>query len=184
MKTMKVLAVVAFLVGLRAPVQAQGPLPVQVICFKGKVSQPDGTTIKAYQPICKQTKNAVKRSSDFKPAKSGNRYVVLLVAIKTADTPVVTSISYTAAISDPLSQSFPYHIISLPWVFETSDVEAMGEAVIDGGLPVAVDFFSDYVDEINSYGTFGKEISEEFEEEIAERVKREIDRTFEEKAKK
>ena len=52
-----------------------------------------------------------------------------------------------AAISDPLSQSFPYLIASVPWVFQASESRLLALATIEAGLPIAVVFFEALVAE-------------------------------------
>ena len=181
MNVKRVLPVLLLLAGFAVPLQAQGPLPVHVICTKGK-----GT----YKPICKHVKQAVNASPQFRQARSGNRYVVLLYA-KTCKTAgpgggpgcnigdIAMSVTFEAVINDPLSHSFPYHIASIPYVFTPSESRILGAAIILGGLPVAVDFFSAVVDEINSYGTSGREL-ESTGDEILEEMKLEMDKILKE----
>ncbi len=177
MKIKKVLAVVAVLAGFSVPLQAQRSLPVEVICVKGQ-----GT----YQPICQHTKQAVGRSSEFRKAKSGNRYVVIVYAEKgQIDGGIIDmAVAYGAVLSDPLSKLFPYSIGGIPFVFAPSESRIWGEALIIGGLPVFVDAFSAVVNEINSYGTLQRELSEDTGNDIIEKMKFEIDKILREKTKK
>ena len=166
MNVKRVLPILLVLAGFSVPVQAQGTLPVQVVCTKLQGF---------YKPICNHVKKAVNASSQFRQAKNGNRYVVILVA-QTGEIDgglVDMSIVVGAILSDPLTNQFPYHIVSVPWVFAPSESRALGAAIVSGGLPVAVDVFSDVVDEINSYGTSGTEL--EFAgDDILEEVKLEM----------
>ena len=73
----EVLLVLAISMGFSLPLQAQSALPVQVICTK---------TQGVYKPICGHMKQAVSSSAEFRPAKNGNRYIVLLFA-KTPSVP-------------------------------------------------------------------------------------------------
>lgn len=169
----KALLVLAVLVGFSVPLQAQTALPVEVICTKGA-----GT----YKPICGHVKQAVKKSPLFKKAKRGNRYVVSLFAetgeIGGGD--IDMSITYAAAISDPLSQVFPYHIASIPFVFSPSESRALGVGIVDGGLLIAVLIFSAVVDEINSYGILERQLSEATVDDIQKEMKLEMERILEE----
>lgn len=152
-----ILVVLVVLVGVSEPLHAQAPLPVQVICV-----QDVGT----FQPICDQTNQAVNASPQYIQAMSGNRYILVLNA-KTCvpgDTinglgcnigDVLMSATYAAAISDPLSQTFPYHIATVPWVFAVSDAPALGAVLVTEGFLVAAAFFPAVVDEINSLRTSG-----------------------------
>jgi len=167
MNVKRVLPVLLLLAGFAVPLQAQGTLPVQVVCVKG---DPDN-----YKPICGHTKQAVNRSPLYRQAKNGNRYVVILDAfsgrIEGGD--IVMSITMGARISDPLSQVFMYHIATIPWVFSPSESSITGELIVSEGLPVAILFFSLVVDEINSYGASGRELTEATEaaEDILRKMK-------------
>ncbi len=118
-----ILVALVVLLGFSVPLHAQAPLPVHVICTEN-----EGT----YQPICDHTKQAVDASPQFEQATSGNRYIVLLFA-KTCETAgaggglgcnigdIAMSVTFEAAINNPLSHSFPHHIGTFPWVFAPSE---------------------------------------------------------------
>jgi len=168
----KALLVLAVLVGFSASLQAQ-ELPVQVLCFKGSGS---------YKPICNQVKKAVNGSSQFRQARSGNRYVVILGAltgnIQGGD--VDMSVMFGAVLSDPLSQVFPYQIVTIPLVFSPSESSIVAEGLISVFLPIAVAAFSAVVDDINSSGPSGRELSEATVDDILEKMQFEMDRLLKE----
>ena len=184
-KALLVLIVLMGLAWFSMPLQAQTALPVQVVCTTGP-----GT----YKPICGDVKQAVKGSSLYKPAKNGNRYVVLLYA-KTCETAapgggpgcsrgdVVVSVTFEVIISDLLSHSFPYHIASVPWVLSPSESRVLAEAVVQAGLPVAVLTFSAVVDEINSHGISERQLGEAAVDEILKQMKLEMNRFLKEQTK-
>jgi hypothetical protein len=169
MKIMKILATVAVLAGLSVPVQAQRALPVQVVCIKG-TGDPYHTY---YKPICGAVKKAVNKSSEYKQAKKGNRYVLILDAWsgEVASGDVIMSITVGAKISDPLSKMFPYLVASIPHSFMPSELSVTAAAIVNGALPVATDFFSDYVDEINSFAYLQQEFGEDIHDDIATKMK-------------
>ena len=168
----KTLAVLAVLAGFGGPLYAQ-ELPVQVFCAKGAG---------IYKPICNQVKQAVKRSPLYKPAKNGSRYVVILWA-ETGDIAngdIAMSATFGAVTSDTLSQTFPYHILSGPLVFPPSDSAAVAQAIVDGGLLVAVTVFEAVVGEINSYGASARQLDDATLEELQSKMKSEINRVWKE----
>ena len=177
MNAKRVLPLLVVLAGFSVPAQAQGPLPVHVHCVKGQ-----GT----YKPICSDVKQALKRSPLFKPAKNGSRYYVHLFA-ETGEIDgglVSMSITYGAHLGDPLSQVFPHMISSFPWVLDPSDSRLLGEVIVSTGLPFAIGLFTDVVDEINSYGTLGRELSEATGDDISEKMKFEMDKILKEQTNK
>ncbi|MGH9459837.1 MAG: hypothetical protein ACRD1X_01360 [Vicinamibacteria bacterium] len=168
----KALAVLAVLAGFGGPLYAQ-ELPVEVFCAKGAG---------IYKPICNQVKQAVKRSPLYKPAKNGSRYVVILWAEtgNIANGDIAMSATFGAVTSDTLSQTFPYHILSVPLVFPPSDSAAVAQSIVDGGLLVAVITFEAVVGEINSYGASTRQLDEATLEELQSKLKSEISRIWKE----
>jgi hypothetical protein len=169
----KALTVLAVLAGFGGPLYAQSELPVQVFCAKGAG---------IYKPICNQVKQAVKRSPLYKPAKNGSRYVVLLWAEtgNIANGDISMSATFGAVTSDTLSQTFPYHILSGPLVFPPSESAAVAQAVVDGGLTIAVIAFETVVGEVNSYGASVTQLDEDTVEELQLRMRSEIERVMKE----
>jgi predicted aspartyl protease len=86
------------------------------------------------------------------------------------------SVAYGAILSDPLSQLFPYNIVTIPLVFSPSESSAVATGIIDGGLVAAAIIFEAVVNEINSYGASTRQLDEATVEEIQTKVKSEIDR--------
>ena len=166
-----VFLVLAVLAGFSVPLQAQGTLPVQVVCVREQGP---------YKPICNHVKQAVNTSPQFRQAKSGSRYVLILFALKDIlkdieAGAVLMSVSFGAVISDPLSERFMYHIATIPTVFFPSQSQMTAQTIVNERLPVAVTLFSDAVDEINSYGPSGKEFSEATVEDILREMMIEMD---------
>jgi hypothetical protein len=169
----KALAVLAVLAGFGGPLYAQSELPVQVFCAKGAG---------IYKPICNQVKQAVKTSPLYKPAKNGSRYVVILWA-ETGDIAngdIAMSATFGAITGDTLSQIFPYHILTGPLVFPPSDSAAVAQAVVDGGLTIAVIAFEGVVGEINSYGASTRQLDEATVEDLQLKMRSEIERVMKE----
>ena len=166
----------AMLAGLSSPLYSQSATPVEVACVKGA-----GT----YKAICGQVKKAVKQNPLFKPSKKGNRYAVVLYARtgEIANGDIVMSVAYGAALSDQLSQRFPYNIITLPLVFSPAESAAVAAGVIDGGLVAAAVIFEAFADQINSYGASTMQFDEATITEVEKQVKSEIDRIVREETR-
>jgi len=178
----KTLAILALLAGFSGPVYAQTKTPVQVVCVRGQ-----GT----YKALCGQVKKAVNQSAIFKKGNKGTRYTITLFA-KNCQTsnPVgeqgcnpgdaVTSVAFGAALSDQLSQVFPYAIATIPWAFTPSQSQALAVGIVDGGLLAAAIIFEAVVGEINSYGASARQLDEASVEDFQRTIKLEIERVMKE----
>ena len=167
MNVKRVLPALLLLAGFAVPLQAQGTLPVQIVCVKGA-----GT----FKPLCSDTKKAVNSNPQFRQARNGARYVVILFAQKGKidGGRISAAIAIGAILSDPLSQQFPYSFGAFPFVFAPDESRFVGPAIVDGALPVFVDAFSDLTDEINSFGPLGREFGETTEDGILEEMRLEM----------
>ena len=93
---------------------------------------------------------------------------------------IAMSLTLAAAIDNPVSQIFPYHIATIPVVFARSEAAILGAAIVSEGLPVAVEFFSAVMDEISSFGTSGR-MPETIGEAILEDMKLKMHKFVEER---
>lgn len=180
----KTLAILALLAGFSGPVYAQTKTPVQVVCVRGQ-----GT----YKALCGQVKKAVNQSTVFKKANKGNRYTISLYAKNCQNSnpsgeegcnpgDAVTSVEFGAALSDQLSQVFPYAIATIPWVFNPSQSQALAVGIVDGGLLAAAIIFEAVVGEINSYGASTRQLDEATVENLQRTMKLEIERVMKEQS--
>ena len=161
-------------VGFNAPLAAQGTLPVEVLCVKGA-----GT----FKPLCNDTKKAINASSSFRQARNGSRYVLTIYAQKNqvGDGRIIAAIAFSGALSDRLSQVFPYSAGGIPWILEPNESRILGIAIVEGGLPVFVDAFSAMTNEINLFGSPRRTLAE-VQDQLSDEIQFQIEKVLKEKS--